>query len=123
MDISPLQRKVTAASLPLDQLAGNTQIPQQEKIAEISRQFEAVLLRQILSDAQKNSFGADKKEQNSSAEIYKDMVTTQLADRISHSGGFGLANALQSQLGKQMKLPAKASPGVSGAGEAGKSQL
>ena len=113
MDISPLQRHVTASSLPLDKLAANTQVPEQEKIGEISRQFEAVLLRQILSEAQKTTL--DKQSQNSSSEIYHDMVTTQLADGISRSGAFGLASSLKTQLGKQIIQPANTGAPETGA--------
>ena len=37
----------------MEKLAGNTNLSQEEKIGEVSRQFEAVLLRQILQTAQK----------------------------------------------------------------------
>ena len=48
MEISPLNREVRASELPLERLAGSKEVSQKEKIAEVSRQFEAVLLRQIL---------------------------------------------------------------------------
>jgi flagellar biosynthesis/type III secretory pathway chaperone len=54
MQISPLPHTVSAASLPLEQLAKNPKLSESEKIAELSRQFEAVLLRQILGEAQKS---------------------------------------------------------------------
>jgi peptidoglycan hydrolase FlgJ len=101
MEISPIQRKTKASDVPLQQLVANKQIPEEEKVAEISRQFEAVLIRQILAEGQKPEFGADKTQSTSSAGIYRDMVTNQMADRISHSGGIGLANALKHQLSRQ----------------------
>ena len=101
MEISPLQRQLKASDVPLQQLVGNKQIPEQEKVAEISRQFEAVLIRQILSEGQKPEFKTDKNESSASASIYRDMVTNQMADGISHSGGIGLANALKHQLSRQ----------------------
>lgn len=118
MEISPLQRKVRVEDIPLGQLVGNTQIPEQEKVGEISRQFEAVLIRQILAEGQKKQFGTEKNDSASSA-IYQDMITTQMADKISHSGGLGLANALKSQLSRQtihsMNAPAS-SPTVTKGG-------
>ena len=39
--------------MPLEQLAANPHFTDQEKVAEVSRQFEAVLLRQILQETRK----------------------------------------------------------------------
>jgi Rod binding domain-containing protein len=103
MEISPIQRHVQASSLPLDKLAANTQISEQDKITEVSRQFEAVLVRQFLTEAQKVSL--DKKTESPGSDIYKDMVTNQMADGISRSGGFGLAGTLKTQLGRQLIRP------------------
>jgi Rod binding domain-containing protein len=99
MEISPLQRDVRAAELPLEKLAASKEIPQQAKIAEVSRQFEAVLLRQILSQAQKPMFKSSLFPAGSATnDIYQDMVTQQLADRISQGGTFGFAKVLEKQL-------------------------
>ena len=57
MDITALQAKhPDLSSLPLDRLAASTQIDQKEKIRQVSRAFEAVLLRQILQESQKPTF-------------------------------------------------------------------
>ena len=48
MNISPLQPAIKASDVPLDQLARNPNISQKDKVGEACRQFEAVLLRQIL---------------------------------------------------------------------------
>lgn len=99
MDVYSLSRTVRAADLPLDKLASSSQVPQKEKVAEVSRQFEALLLRQILSDAQKPLFKSALLESGgTTSAIYQDMVATQLADRISQGGTFGFARALQQQL-------------------------
>ena len=49
-----LQPQIKAADVPLNELAANPHIPDSEKVAEVSRQFEAVLLRQILQEARKS---------------------------------------------------------------------
>lgn len=99
MDISPLHRQVRASDLPLERLAANTEVSQQDKIAEVSRQFEAVLLRQILSQAQKPMFKSSLMPADGTTNaIYQDMITQQLADRISQGGTFGFAKVLQQQL-------------------------
>ena len=99
MEISPLiSPTVKAADLPLHKLANNPNVSEQDKLSEASRQFEAVLLRQILSQAQKPLFGAPLCGGGSTAGIYQDMVTHELADQISRGGSFGFAQVLQQQL-------------------------
>jgi Rod binding domain-containing protein len=102
MHIPPLQSHVKAADIPFDQLAGNKSIPENEKIAEVCRQFEAVLLRQILKDARKDVWGSQQNQDQATSGIYSDMINNQLADSISRSGTFGLAKSLQSQLARQV---------------------
>jgi flagellar protein FlgJ len=108
MDIPALQPKIKAADIPFDRLAANPNVSQQDKVKEASRQFEAVLLRQMLSEARKTVIESGKKDSNET-EIYNDMINTQLADSISRSGAFGLAKSLDSQLVQQV-LPKSAEP-------------
>lgn len=102
MKISPpsdLSRKET---VPIENLAGNKTLSQSEKVSEASRQFEAVLLRQILGSARKTVFKSKVNEDSLTSGIYQDLVTDQLASSISRSGSFGLARSLQSQLQHQL---------------------
>lgn len=113
METALLQRGVKAADLPLDRLADNVQVTARDKVAEASRQFEAVLLRQILGEAQKTVFKSKFNPQSASTAIYQDMMTNQLAEQISHSGAFGLARGLEKQLQRELKtdsLPAPEPP-------------
>lgn len=111
MNISPLHRQVRASELPLERLASSNEVSKQEKIAEVSRQFEAVLLRQILSQAQKPMFKSSLMPADGTTNaIYQDMITQQLADRISQGGTFGFAKVLEQQLtveygGKKTEAP------------------
>ncbi|HWD19746.1 MAG TPA: rod-binding protein [Verrucomicrobiae bacterium] len=90
---------VQASDVPLESLAGNTNLSDSDKVAEVARQFEAVLLRQILQEARKSQIpGANSAESG----IYDDMVNNQMADTISRSGSFGLAKSLQNQLTRQV---------------------
>ncbi len=98
MDIAPLQRKVNAAEIAPEQLAGNSSLTKREKIAEASRQFEAVLLRQILEGGQKTVIKSKYGDNSASAAIYRDQITTQLADSISKAGTFGFAQTFEKQL-------------------------
>ena len=108
MNLLPLQPRVKAADVPLNDLAANKHISDQEKVAEVSRQFEAVLLRQILQETRKSSVSSSSPADASVSGIYDDMINNQLADSISRSGSFGLARSLQGQLARQV-LP-NASP-------------
>ncbi len=86
----------------MEKLIHNSQLSEQEKMGEVSRQFEAVLLRQILQSAQKTHFGAKMSGESATSGIYQDLVTTQLADSISKSGAFGLAQSLRAQLNGEL---------------------
>ncbi len=104
MNVSPLERPVQAADLPLESLAGNQQLSEREKIGELSRQFEALVTRQILHEALKPVIVSKYTSSSTANEIYQDMTTTQLADRVSRGGGFGLADSLTSQLTRQLAV-------------------
>jgi Rod binding domain-containing protein len=101
MNIAKTNTQASAATrnpIPLEQLAGNKTLSKSEKLAEASRQFESMLLRQILSSARKTVIKSKVTEDSLSSGVYQDMVNDQLADSISRSGGFGLARGLATQL-------------------------
>src|ERR1044071_7544475 len=98
MDITALHGQPGADTPSLENLASNKTLSEAQKVAEVSRQFESVLLRQILGQARKTVFASKLNEDSVSSGIYRDMVTSQLAEGISKSGTFGLAHALQTQL-------------------------
>jgi flagellar protein FlgJ len=110
MEISPLQPHVKASEIPFEQLAANPNVSQEEKVKEAARQFEAVLLRQILSEARKPVIKSSEDDDSNENDIYNDMINNQMADSISRSGAFGLAKSLESQLVHQV-LPKHGEPG------------
>ena len=118
MDITALRGHPGADAPPLEKLAGNTTLSEAQKVAEVSRQFESVLLRQILGQARKTVFASKLNEDSVSSGIYRDMVTAQLAEGISKSGSFGLARALETQLTRQLATPEKTQPAAAAAPEA-----
>ncbi|MGH8018580.1 MAG: hypothetical protein ACREIA_09855 [Opitutaceae bacterium] len=71
--------------------------PEAEKLQAATREFEAILLRQYLSEALKpltegqGSFG-------SSNPVYGYMITNSLASSLSQGGVFGFSNLLQAQV-------------------------
>lgn len=110
MDVPSLQRHIQATDVPPEQLAGNTQLSEQEKIGEASRQFEAVLLRQILENSQKPVIKSKLTPESTSTSIYRDLITSHLADSISKSGEFGLARTFEQQLNRQLHPASKDTP-------------
>jgi len=98
MNLSPLQPKIDASTIEPERLANNPKLTEQQKIAEASRQFEVILLKQILESSQKTVIKSKFNEDSTSSSIYHDMVTTQLADSISKSGKFGLSQTFEHQL-------------------------
>lgn len=100
MDLTPLQKPVSARDIPPERLAANTSLSEKEKIGEASRQFEAILIRQILEASQKTVIHSKFSDNSTAGSIYRDLVTNQLADSISKSGSFGLAKIFEQQLNR-----------------------
>ena len=111
MKISTLQSsQVSAADVAPESLAGNRSLSEHQKIAEASRQFEAMLLRQILSETQKPVIKSSFTDNSTAAGIYQDFVTNQMADGLSKSGALGFAQVFDRQLDRpDSKVPMQVS--------------
>jgi flagellar protein FlgJ len=111
MKISPLHHAAAARPepVPIEQLAGNKTLSEADKVTEASRQFEAVILRQILSQARKTVFHSKLNQDSTASGIYQDMVTSELAEAMSRNGGFGLARSLQAQVSPPVAAPSASS--------------
>ena len=116
MQVPTVHPLVHAPELAPEKLAHNSSLTEQQKIAEASRQFEAILLRQVLSETQKPMITSKFSDNSVSGGIYRDMVTNQLADSMSKSGGIGLAQTFERQLSHQAAAghPAGAATGPTG---------
>ena len=113
MNISPLQNRAAAADIAPEALAGNSKLTESEKIAEASRQFESMLLRQILSESQKPVIKSEFTDNSTAAGIYQDFITNQLSESLSKSGAFGFAKTFERQLthaDKKISSEAKTAP-------------
>lgn len=106
MQISGIQPKIDPSHLQLESLAANKALTQDQKVAEASRQFEAVLLRQFLAESQKPVINSEFTDNSNTAGIYQDMITNQLADTLSRNGGIGLAKTFERQLSPHTDHPA-----------------
>jgi Rod binding domain-containing protein len=98
MNISAIQPKIDTSHIPLESLANNKQLTEDQKIGEVSKQFEAILLRQFLSESQKPVIQSSFTDNSTAAGIYQDFITNQMADSLSKSGGIGLAKTFEHQL-------------------------
>lgn len=96
MDATALQFNAADPAAWRDRLVHGS-APEGERLAAVSKEFEAVLLRQYLSEAMKplskdgNTFGG-------SNSVYGYMITDALASGLSSSGVFGFSNLMQAQL-------------------------
>ncbi|GIX50646.1 MAG: hypothetical protein KatS3mg132_840 [Limisphaera sp.] len=86
---------------PLERLAHCESLSEEQKVAEASRLFEALLLRQILRETQQPVIHSTFEGESASSAIYRDLFCEHLADAIARSGALGLAQTLQSQLTPQ----------------------
>src|SRR4051812_36291790 len=100
MNVSPLNPHIVASEIAPERLAKNPKLTDEQKIAEASRQFESILLKQILESSQKTVIKSKLADDSTASSIYHDMVTTRLADSISKSGSFGLTKTFEQQLNR-----------------------
>lgn len=101
MNILPIQSTDTDVNVPIEDLAGNKHMTQQQKIHQASQQFEAIMLQQILSEMQKPVIKSEFSDDSTAAGIYQDYMSNALAQSISKSGGFGFAKIFEQQLSPQ----------------------
>jgi len=94
----------------LERYARNPNVSESEKIEEASRQFEAVLLRQVLAAARKTVIRSNTESETAETGIYQDMINAQLAEAISRSGSLGLARSLQVQVSHPQPPPPDDAP-------------
>jgi len=118
MNVLGANLRPDASQLPLESLAANANISDTDKVAEVSRQFESVLLRQILQDIRKPLLARAEGDPTTTG-IYNDMINNQMADSISRAGGFGLAKSLAAQLSHQV-LPNAPAPAQVGSAQESK---
>lgn len=68
------------------------------KAAEVSRQFEAIILRNFLKDSLKPVFNTYLNQENSTNSIYRYHLVDSLAESMSQREALGISSMLQMQL-------------------------
>lgn len=86
------------ASLRLYELKNNPHLSEKEKIEELGKQFEALLLRQVLRETYKPVIPTMFNQDSTSNSIYRDLMIKRMADEITRSGSLQISESIQSQL-------------------------
>jgi Rod binding domain-containing protein len=82
MDIAAVTFQVKPDELPLERLAGNSALSEAQKVGEVARQFESILVKKILTEARKGV----------------------LDEGLGESGMMGLAHSLQAELTREVSV-------------------
>lgn len=104
----------------------------QKQIAAAAKQFEAIIVRQMLEPAIDPLMSSDplgsagngdsgSSGMGGGGSIYSYLVTDSLANCLTQGGGLGLSNILEKQLTPRGSVPTAQAAAVYGAGEAKKS--
>lgn len=88
----------------------------EETLRAVARQFEALLMQQVLKSARASGFGDDLAG-GPGADTYKDLFDQQMAQQMSAGRGLGIADVLVRQLRGQAPEPAAAPSPVNGGGQ------
>jgi Rod binding domain-containing protein len=112
MNITPLTSSagMDTSTVPIEDLAGNKNLTKQQKIHEASRQFEAIMLQQVLSEMQKPVITSEFTDDSTASGIYQGYITNALAQGMSKTDSLGFAKIFEQQLSPH---PSKPNPHVS----------
>lgn len=107
MNITPVQSsaEIDTSTVPVEDLAGNKNLTKQQKIHEASRQFEAIMLQQIMSEMQKPVITSEFTDDSTAAGIYQDYMTNALAQSMSKTDSLGFAKIFEQQLSPHTSKP------------------
>ena len=96
MDLSPISMALPSSSdssIPTMALRGAQTPAQQRKV--VSEQFDAILLRQFLSDSVGSMMGG---QDSPSGSVYGYLMTDVLAQKLAAGGGMGISKVIEQQL-------------------------
>jgi peptidoglycan hydrolase FlgJ len=87
-------------------MAGATPLPEREaspireELRQAAQQFEAILLRQMLSSARSTDFGGNELFGGEGEETFREMRDARFAEVTAESGQLGFAQAIEQQLAR-----------------------
>tara|TARA_B110000305_G_C19340910_1_gene589074 strand:- start:438 stop:779 length:342 start_codon:yes stop_codon:yes gene_type:complete len=79
-------------------------VSDEQKVAELARQFESVFVRQFLDEALAPMIDGAIEEGKSKNDIYRSFLTDALAEKITQKTDFGFSSALQMQLQSKFNI-------------------
>lgn len=94
---------VSAPSLPLGTLP-QSHGTERDQLAKAARQFEAIFVRQMLSQARKTNLGGDALLGGQGLDTFRQMQDDRFADLAADSGAFGIARQIEAQLQSQLAV-------------------
>jgi flagellar protein FlgJ len=103
--MNPTSIRTSPAAHAGSAAAGARTDAQSAKLRESTQQFEAVLLRQLLTSAQKPLLAKPLFGKSPGDDIINDLKTEKMADQISRSGSVGLARYLETTLRRNSSHP------------------
>ena len=105
---------------PLSTPLAATAKPQNAKLAEVARQFEAIFVRQMLAAARKADFGGDDGPGGQGMATFRQIQDDRFADIAAERGSFGMAKMIAAQLHKTLgtESPSRSREGL-GVGPSG----
>lgn len=91
---------LSAPSLPLGSLP-QSHGTDRDRLAAAAKQFEAIFVRQMLSQARKADFG-EPLLGGQGIDTFRTMQDERFADLAAESGAFGLAKQIEAQLAQHL---------------------
>lgn len=92
--LAEMSKPHRAAGKPLSGAALRNADPAEQR-KEVAKQFEAILVRQLLGPTMTSMLGKDG---GVASNVYGDMMTDSMAQQLTRGGGFGLSGMLERQL-------------------------
>ncbi len=108
MEIPPV-RSLSAAAPTIRPDGAAASKPTKAELARAAQQFEAIMVRQLISPAIEpmmngSSLGGEKSGGDSGGGVYGYMLTDVLSTSITQGGGLGLADVITRQLSPRADL-------------------
>lgn len=104
MDIGPIKSAVASASNP----RSSRDTP--EKLEKAAKEFEAILIGQMLKSVRESSFGGGWGTGDQSGDVALDMAEKQMSQMLASNGGLGLARLITKGLEQRLAATATGHP-------------
>lgn len=101
MSVDRLLNTLVSNSGPL-QVGSDRSGLERLKADELAREFESMLLLQMLRQMRQSMMDESEQDKGLSADTMLDLVDMELARQLSKAGGFGLADIMKKAIGRQL---------------------